>query len=82
MRIINNIEDFIKEQETNKIWYHGSDHKFDTFENFKSNAPSALGIFVTDDLVLAEIFGDNIYKVNISYSNPYTITMDKWVINS
>jgi len=62
----------------NQKWFHGSDYKFTTFQNYKSNGPSALGIFVTDDKSLAELFGQNIYDVNISYKNPYKITMNKW----
>lgn len=73
------IEKFINEQkEPNKIWYHGSDYVFDTFEKFQVNGSSALGIFVTDDKILAEIFGNNVYNVNIKYTNPYIISMDKW----
>ncbi len=73
------IERFINEQkEPNKIWYHGSDYVFDTFDKFQAKGSSALGIFVTDDKVLAEMFGSNVYNVNIKYLNPYIISMDKW----
>lgn len=62
----------------NESWYHGSDYQFSTFKEYKSNGPSALGIFVTDDKSLAELFGENIYDVNIKINNPKYISMDKW----
>lgn len=66
------------ENYTKKIWYHGSDYIFDTFDRYESKGPSALGIFVTDDIGLAELFGNNIYKCIITNNNPYKITMSKW----
>lgn len=59
-------------------WYHGSDYQFSTFKEYKSSGLSALGIFVTDDKSLAELFGENIYDVNINIKNPKRISMDKW----
>lgn len=59
-------------------WYHGSDHKFTSFGSYKSSGPSALGIFVTDDLNLAELYGDYIYTVRVDIKNPYHITHDQW----
>ncbi len=77
-QIINELETLNENNTPNDIWYHGSDYKFDTFENFQSSGPSALGIFVTDDKSFAEMFGENVYTVNIRYSKPYKISMDKW----
>lgn len=79
--IIMNIRETLRKrliEQVDETWYHGSDHKFSSFENFKSSGPSALGIFVTDDRGLAEIFGENIYEVEISFSNAKKISMDKW----
>jgi len=77
--MITSINDFkIYEANNEVVWYHGSDQKFDSFENFKSSGPSALGIFATDDINLAEIFGENIYKVSLNYKKPLKISMDKW----
>ena len=59
-------------------WYHGSDYKFTSFGDFKSNGPSALGIFLTDDIGLAELFGENVYTVSFNTKKPYKITMDTW----
>lgn len=61
-----------------KTWYHGSDHVFSSFEEFKSSGPSALGIFFTDDIELAKLFGQNVYVATIHVENPYKISMDKW----
>ena len=69
---IKNFNEFIKNTQ-----YHGSDYKFDSFQKYQSKGPSALGIFVTDDKDLANMFGENIYKVKVSIKNPYYITMDK-----
>lgn len=62
----------------NKKWYHGSDYKFTTFQNFESKGPSALGFFATDDINLAELFGQYVYDVSVNYTNPYKITISKW----
>lgn len=59
-------------------WYHGSDSAFTDFEHRGTRGPSALGIFATTDPELAEMFGSNVYEVEINYSNPYTISQDKW----
>lgn len=61
-------------------WYHGSDHKFTTFNSdfLKSSRSSVMGIFATDDKSFAEMFGENVYEVKVTYNNPKTITHDKW----
>lgn len=69
---------YLNELVLKETWYHGSDYKFDSFENFQSSGPSALGIFVTDDKSFAEMFGEYVYEVSIRYSKPYKISMDKW----
>jgi hypothetical protein len=76
--ITTTVKKYLTEGKTDKIWYHGSDHSFTSFDNFKSSGPSALGIFVTSDRGLAELFGSNVYNVKITYNNPKTISMDKW----
>lgn len=76
MKIHTSIHTFLNENK--KIWYHGSDYKFDTFQEYKSNGPSALGIFVTDSKDLAELFGDNLYLVNINYFKPYILKQEEW----
>jgi hypothetical protein len=76
--VANTIREYLNEQALNETWYHGSEYKFDSFENFQSSGPSALGIFVTDDKSFAEMFGEYVYEVNIRYSNPYEISYDKW----
>lgn len=70
--------DHLNENQNKEVWYHGSDFKFNSFENFKSSGPSALGFFATDDINLAEFFGEYVYRVNVDIKNPYKITMDKW----
>lgn len=76
--IATTIREYLNENKSNQIWYHGSDYNFNSFENFKSKGPSALGFFATDDKNLAELFGNNVYVVNFNIKNPYKITMNKW----
>ncbi len=76
--IATTIREYLNENYSNDIWYHGSDYKFTSFGDFKSKGPSALGIFLTDDRGLAELFGENVYKVSFNISNTYKITMDVW----
>lgn len=60
-------------------WYHGTDHEFDTFENRPDvKGPSAVGIWATDGKDLAEMFGEHVYEVEVSYKKPYEIDMDEW----
>ena len=77
--IATTIREYLNESVVEKNnWYHGSDYKFTSFGDFKSNGPSALGIFLTDDRDLAELFGENVYNVSFNIDNPYKITMDTW----
>ncbi len=55
--LITKLSDYINESKSTIKWYHGSDFEFDSFKNYKSSGPSALGIFVTSDINLAELFG-------------------------
>lgn len=73
-----NFEQILKESEKNNSWYHGSDYKFSSFENFESSGPSALGIFVSDSEDFAKLFGEYVYNVKIKSNNPYKISADKW----
>lgn len=67
---------FEKEQQ---VWYHGSDSKFDAFDMSKTkNGPSAFGLWFTDDPEAAKMFGENVYKCELSYQNPKVITRDRW----
>lgn len=60
-------------------WYHGTDSVFDTFEvRSDAKGPSAVGIWATDGKDLAEMFGEHVYEVELSYKNPYVIDMDEW----
>jgi len=67
------------ESDTSQVWYHGTDSKFDKFDMSKTKSgPSAFGLWFTDDPELAKIFGQNIFKCKLSYTNPKIITMDEW----
>lgn len=72
------VKNYLKENTENDIWYHGSDHKFTEFEKYKLSGSSSLGIFVTEDRNLAELFGEYIYATRIKIKNPYQMTMDEW----
>jgi len=70
---------YLKENTVNSTkWYHGSKFEFESFDDFKTKGPSALGIFATSDKTLAEIFGDYVYEVELNVKNLYKITMDYW----
>lgn len=62
----------------NNKWYHGSPYEFTNMGDFKSKGASALGIFVTDDKGLAEMFGDNVYICELTINNPKKIEMEEW----
>lgn len=70
----------LNETKKDITWYHGSDHTFTKFNNsfLKSQRSSVLGIFATDSKDFAEMFGENIYQVNVTYKNPKVFTHDKW----
>ena len=76
--IATTIREYLNENVSGTKWYHGSDYKFDSFKNYKAKGPSALGIFATDDINLAELFGSYVYTVTFNLKNPHKITMDKW----
>lgn len=64
---------------TEQVWYHGTDSSFDSFDITKTKGgPSIFGLWFTDDAELAKMFGENVYKVRLSYKNPKMITFDKW----
>lgn len=63
----------IKEDYKDKIYYHGSNSKFDTFDKSKIKE-NKLGLMFnfTDDYGMAYQYGDNILKVKLDLNNPLT----------
>lgn len=60
-----------------KIFYHGSNYKFDTFDKSKIRENKlGLAFNFTDDYSIAYQYGDNILKVNLDLNNP--LTLDIW----
>jgi hypothetical protein len=72
-----NIKQLTTVSEDNKIYYHGSNYKFDTFDKSKIKE-NKLGLCFnfTDDLGIAYQYGDNILKVKLQLNNP--LTLDVW----
>lgn len=60
-----------------KIYYHGSNQKFNTFDKSKIKE-NKLGLCFnfTDDIDIAYQYGDNIIKAHLDLNNP--ITFDIW----
>ena len=54
-----------------KIYYHGSNSKFTTFDKSKIKE-NKLGLCFnfTDDYSMAYLYGDNILKVHLDLNNP------------
>lgn len=50
------------------FYYHGSDHKFDSFDDKKKVVSN--GIWFTDEPNDAEDYGDYVYKVKLDIKNP------------
>lgn len=61
-----------------KTWYHGTDKTFDDFEMRGTKGPSVFGIWFSETEDGAKVFGDNVKKVELEFSNPYKISQDKW----
>lgn len=57
-----------------KIMYHGSSSRFDKFDpSFGRNHHNMFGsgFYFTEDPAIARNYGDNVYKVELSYSTDY-----------
>ena len=63
----------LNEELNNKIYYHGSNQKFDTFDKSKIKE-NKLGLMFnfTDDYSIAYQYGDNIIKAHLDLKNPLT----------
>lgn len=61
----------------NKVYYHGTNHKFDKFDKSKIRE-NKLGLCFnfTDDIGIAYQYGNNIMKVHLDLKNP--LTLDLW----
>lgn len=79
--IITNIKENVNPFDANKIYYHGSNSKFTTFDKSKIKE-NKLGLCFnfTDDYSMAYQYGDNILKVHLDLNNPLTkeIFNTKW----
>ena len=63
----------------NRKWYHGTDSTIDAFRpGHEGKGPSAFGIWFTDDIELAKMFGENVYECEVTFKNPHTISQDEW----
>lgn len=74
----NNVITETKENvKSDKIFYHGSNEKFTTFDKSKIKE-NKLGLCFnfTDDYSIAYQYGDNIVKVHLDLNNP--LTLDIW----
>lgn len=67
----------IKESYKNKIFYHGSNQKFDAFDKSKIKE-NKLGLVFnfTDDINIAYQYGDNIINAHLDLNNP--LMLDIW----
>ena len=59
-------------------WYHGTNNKFEKFNEPDGNGSRSLGIWATDDKELAEMFGEHVIEVELDYKKPFVITTKKW----
>ena len=69
----------LEASKADKIWYHGSDNKFDEFDQNKlGEASRKMGFWFTDDKSFAEMFGTHLIEVKLTCKNPKIMSMDKW----
>src|SRR5690606_28677249 len=54
------------------------DSNIKKFELRGTKGSSVMGIWVTDDVGFAEMFGEHVIETKIYVKNPYFITQDKW----
>lgn len=67
----------IKESYKDKIFYHGSNQKFNIFDKSKIKENKlGLAFNFTDDINIAYQYGDNIIKAHLDLNNP--LTLDLW----
>jgi len=67
------------EESDGKIWFHGTNSKFDEFDQNKEGiGPSKMGVWFTDDKDFAGMFGSRIIGARLEIKNPKRLTMDQW----
>jgi hypothetical protein len=72
------VNTYIKESNSNKIYYHGTNEDFERFSQDKSMSntgakTSLLGFFFTDEKEVAESFGTKMKECELDFNNPFEL---------